>query len=530
MVLLTALAGCGRLKPVPLLDETVNVPERKVIVLFVDGVNRAVFSQMLADGQLPQIDRYLVQRGVRVASAVTAAPSITYAITTTFLTGQVPAHHGILGNRYFDRDRLYFADYTSTKTYRDTDADYRAATIYEILNDRMSISIQTAMRRGVYRKIDNWASSGIRWFFNFLTEIDALTAERFYLIGDIARRSGHWPALIFAYFPATDEIGHRYGPHSRQYRRCLQNVDEQIGRIGGALAASGLLESTYLIFVSDHGMAACARSNYLSLAEALSDEFGELRVTDKGPGREIRWEKRQGYYRRFDVVVSNGGNRRSMIYRRSGPDWSAAASEDQIRPLADFLVGHEAVCLAAYPGPQGVWVQNARGRALIQRRRQPGESLDAGQYLYRVVDGSDPLGYADGPSAGGLLDGRFHSGRTWLAATSETDYPDLVVQAAELFDSRRAGDLMVFAADGWDFARRDVGGHGSVAAVDMQVPMVFAGPGIRRAGTIPAARTVDIAPTIIDLIDPDKLRGQSFDGGSLRQELFGPEPPGALLE
>ena len=101
LVLVSVFTGCGRLKPVPLIDDSVQVPQQKVIVFFVDGVNREVFREMLAAGELGNIDKYLIKRGVRVENAVTAVPTITYAITTTFLTGQVPAHHGILGNRYF---------------------------------------------------------------------------------------------------------------------------------------------------------------------------------------------------------------------------------------------------------------------------------------------------------------------------------------------------------------------------------------------------------------------------------------------
>ena len=518
LMFVVCITGCGRLKPVKLIDDSVEVPQRKVILFFVDGVNREVFRKMLAAGELGNIDKYLIKRGVCVEDAVTAVPSITYAITTTFLTGQVPAHHGILGNRYFDREHLFFADYTTTATYRDTDKDYRSPTLYEILDDKLSVSIQTAMRRGVYRKIDNWATSGIRWFFNFIPEIDALVAERFYLIGEIAKKAGKWPALIFAYFPATDEMGHRYGPFSRQYRRSLLNVDEQIGRICAALKANHLLESTYLIFVSDHGMAPCAKRNYISITDLLRNGF-VLKIAKGGPGQEKRFEQRARYYRKYDAVVANGGNRRVMIYLRNGRDWMTRAAERQICPIADFLSKQQAVCLVAYPTKQGVIVQNALGRALIQRQGTRDEILAEKRYRYRVVDGSDPLGYARSLRAAELLDGEYHAGREWLVATIGTDYPDLPVQAAEMFDSKRAGDLMVFAAEGWDFAQENVGGHGSVLAVDMHMPMIIAGPGIRENESIPTARTVDVAPTVIDMIDPDKLAKQMFDGKSLLKEI-----------
>ena len=118
-----------------------------------------------------------------------------------------------------------------------------------------------------------------------------------------------------------------------------------------------------------------------------------------------------------------------------------------------------------------------------------------------------------------LIDGEYHTGREWLAATIGTAFPDLPVQAAELFDSKRSGDLMVFAAENWDFAKENIAGHGSVLAVDMHMPLIIAGPGIRKHDVIPIARTVDVAPTIVEMIDPEKLPEQRFDGRSLLDQL-----------
>ena len=72
LVQVSAFIGCGRLKPVRLIDDSVRVPQQKVIIFFVDGVNREVFRKMLAAGELGNIDKYLIKRGVRIEDAVTA--------------------------------------------------------------------------------------------------------------------------------------------------------------------------------------------------------------------------------------------------------------------------------------------------------------------------------------------------------------------------------------------------------------------------------------------------------------------------
>jgi len=513
-------AGCGRLKPVNLINADTHVHSPRVLVFFADGVNRQVFRQMLHSGNLENIDRFLVRRGVSVENAITCAPSITYAITASFLTGKVPGHHGILGNRFFDRDRLILADFNTIATYQNAEQYYyQSPTLFEILDDKYSVSIQTALRRGVYRNIDNWASSGIRWYFHQIPEIDCLVAEQFNLISKEARRAGRWPELIWAYMPATDEMGHRYGPDSKPYRHALQNMDEQIGRICKALQASGLLDDTYLFFVTDHGMPPCPKNNYWEIAKALKLRF-HWRIAETGPDARTEYSRRRNEYANADAVVVNGGNRRVFIYLRNGSDWNPLASREQIEPVTAYLAQQQSVCLSAYRiDDNQVMLQNRLGRALLQRQNPLDNTiLDLKQYSYRVIDGTDPLGYTSSSCASALADGEFHTGKAWLEATANMEYPDLPVQLIEMFDSRRAGDIAVFAASGWDFARENVAGHGSVLAEDMAVPLLVAGPGIPN-GTIDTARTVDLAPTIVDMLDPARRALYPMDGKSILPEL-----------
>jgi len=517
-VCLWVLAGCGRLGQVRLVDPETIVAERNVVVLFADGVDWKVYREMLSEGELPNIERYLVRRGTSVERAVTVAPSITYAVTTSLGTGLGPGHHGILGNKYFDRHRLMFVDYNSTQTYMDLDGDVLAPTIYEILGDKFSVTIQTPLRRGAYRCIDNWASSGVRWFFNQIPEIDCLTAERFELIGQISRRARRWPELIFAYMPATDEMGHRYGPNSRQYHDSIKNVDEQVGRICRALEANGLLAKTYVIFVSDHGMAACAKENSVDLADLLRTKL-QLRLTTKGPGKRVRYHRRAEYCRGYDAVLTTGGERRAMLYLRGLGGWHEGPKAEQVRAAASLLARQTAVCLVAHKEGETVVVANARGRAQLQRQGQASQPLNEKRYRYRLIDGQDPLGYSDFLRGSGLLDDNYHDGRAWLEATAESDWPDLPTAVLEMFDSDRAGDVVAFAADGWDFSPANVGGHGSVTATDMLTVMAFAGPGIKAGHEIAVARTVDLAPTIVEMLSGPEAKQYHFDGQSLLEML-----------
>ena len=83
-----------------------------------------------------------------------------------------------------------------------------------------------------------------------------------------------------------------------------------------------------------------------------------------------------------------------------------------------------------------------------------------------------------------------------------------------LRDSRRAGDLMLVANEGWILQRRgsdkapSSGVHGyDPALADMHGIFIAAGPGVRRAGVIPAFENIDVQPFLIRLLQLPPVRG-----------------------
>ena len=168
-------------------------------------------------------------------------------------------------------------------TYRRVGDDYTCPTLFERLAPACSVSIQCPNRRGATRTIDNWASSGIRWFFGNLEAVDSLIPLRMSLVAKQANEWGRWPVLIHAYLPGMDEIGHRYGPDSPQYRRAAVNVDRQVGLLLGAVQAAGMRDRTFFVFLSAHGQTSVPPDRFLDLARYLGQRAS--------PGRPaaFRW-------------------------------------------------------------------------------------------------------------------------------------------------------------------------------------------------------------------------------------------------
>lgn len=515
-------AGCAHDRPLSLsLRPDVHRPSRCAVLFFIDGVGYQDFSRLAGQGALPNIRRELIDRGTSVDLAVSCHPTLTYAITTSLLTGQYPGHHGVLGNKWFDRRELRMRDYAYIRTYRLVGYDFAVPTIYEYLAGRYTVSIQCANRRGVTRSFDNWATSGINWFFGNYQMVDKLVAIRFEQMADEANRVGHWPTFIHAYFPAVDEIGHRYGPGSREHRRALMNVDRQIGRICQGLRDAGLMERTYLVLVSDHGMAPTDPRQALKLTGWLQQRFG-LAVSTTLDEEADNYPERFAKYDKYQAAAAISGDRAAVLTFRLDRTWRDPPADTlnarvvmpgpegpKVCDVAVAIAREPAVAVvAARDGPDHVMLYAGERIAGVARRA----GRSAAEYTYLPMTG-DPLGYADCEATAELVGG-WHSAEEWFVASGQTRYPDAVPQIVSLFDHPRTGDLVVFAAEGCDFVGRNRGGHGSILAEDMHVPMVFAGPGVPAGGRWPRARLIDVTPTILDLLGVGYLP-EEFDGTSL---------------
>ncbi len=504
--------------------------QRLAVVFLADGLDASVLDAMLAAGKLPVIEREFVRGGLRVRHAVDALPAVTYANVVSLLTGVWPGRHGILGNRWFDPRTRLARDYGHAGTFRRVNDDFRTPTIFELLAGEPTAAVQLHTRRGATKIIDFSLANGLDWALGRYDRVNARAAEALPRLDRFARRAGRWPRLVVFYFPGVDELGHRFGPDSPQYRRAVRTVDATIGRVLEGLRRRGLYERSDRVLVSDHGMVATPRSRRFDLTGWLTERT-HLRVCAlKGPLADPL--ARQRRLRNADVVVVADAGRRAHVHvlRGNGRTWErangtpggqpAAVRQDEATPAGLRAIRSaifdlhaspavDLVCLRRRPGC--VEVRSRRGTALVQRRPRPGSPA----YRVQVLTDRDPWGYDTHPPAAELLDETWHPSRQWLRQTAGSAYPDFVPQIVELFDSPRAGDMIVFAADGWTLRPEGPGSHGGAGRRDRIVPLLLAGPGIRPGGTLDAARTVDLVPTLLKLLHVEPPAGVAFDGVAL---------------
>jgi Type I phosphodiesterase / nucleotide pyrophosphatase len=516
-MLLMTVSACSTFSRVRVVDDVrMDVPDASAVIFLVDGLDRGVLRRMIDEGEVPHIAERFVRGGVAVENAVASLPSISYPNIVSLMTGCLPGHHGVLGNRWFDPVSVTGRDYARPRTYRKVNHDFAARTIYEVLGDSYTVNVQGFVIRGVSESIDNRVGSGLDWLFGAYSRVDARVGRSVDTVVARARRAGRWPEAMLFYFPGVDEIGHRHGPQSSEYVDAIRIADAAIGRIVKRFEAEGLLERTYFVLVADHGQVACENLGSDALVSRLlpSDSNDSRSVRDRvltGPKISHRRRKNIAKLERRDLVVIVGADRRVAVHFRKSVSLAASAAA---------LVGAPGVGLVCSRNPAGgIDVRSSAGSIVVERRRG-GAGAEYRVVSQRPGDVANVLRIDRGSALEAFVEAGWHGSRDWLKATAHARYPDFVPQVVEMFDSPRAGDLVVFADGDFSFGDQWPGGHGSCAKADMLVPMYFAGPGLSAGGAVNCARLVDVMPTLLDLLGRYDRVGD-IDGVSIVDQLRG---------
>lgn len=519
-----------------------NVPDSPpygAIVFLVDGVNGRIFEEMLNAGELPNFQRYFVDKGLYAPRATANIPSVTLPNLTSIVTGKFTGRHEIVGINWLDRKTHLFRDYHTLEQKNSLDKDCTSSMLYEAFSKKFTVSIFYEPHKGATKFFENWLSAGPPFAFGWYLFVDRITLYRFGEMMDLARKRNEFPVLVCAYLLAPDFVAYQYGVSNFHYRNAIRHADRQIGRVLGDFQKAGVLDKLILAVVSDHSHSDVKQHFDLVafLEKTLKTPIPRKRFCDSVPSKD-----REAYYNKFNVIVTGSGERYRAISLR--PVVPAAGQQESFRyapwsekptfteapvfaNLKDPLSPPEQIdlleSLLAQPSVDAVaW---ARGNEAVRVATKKGIV----EFVYsapsetpfgircRLFRGSDPLGYRKPLVKQGYSSPLPPlSSREWLEVTHGTNYPDLPAQILAYFQSSRAGDVIVFAAPGWDFGGTHKGGHGGIrAAEDMHVPLLITGPGVPHK-RINVARTVDLAPTLLQLLG--KPIPNDYDGQPLLKE------------
>jgi hypothetical protein len=287
--LMTSSAPVGRALGLVAEDgeKVLNRPMRearggtRVILLALDGVGDSELRTALVSGMMPNAAAALGVSGDIFASAyavddvLSVLPSTTLAAWTSLFTGEPPARTGVPGNEWFVREerRFYAPAPVTIEEADDALAVYtdgllggaiRVPTLYEHAGVRSYVSLSQVHRGAdvlllpdagalgdlVAAAVRGVADADESVSQEVYRELDANAVDR--LLETLRNRGV--PDLLVVYFPGVDLFTH-VAEHALadQQTYLRDGIDPAIGHLLDAYRGAGVLEDTWIIFVSDHG-------------------------------------------------------------------------------------------------------------------------------------------------------------------------------------------------------------------------------------------------------------------------------------
>ncbi len=261
--------------PAP-MPRTMGAPA--TILVSIDGFR----PDYLDRGVTPNLS-VLAAAGVS-ASMRPSFPSVTFPNHWTIVTGKVPDHHGIVGNRMEDPAR---PGEVFTMASDDPFWWNAAEPIWV-----------TAEKAGVRTATMFWPGANVGWggtpIPNSHGAIAGATrpedwqqfnqavtgAQRVDAVIDWMRRpAATRPRFVTLYFDTVDSAGHANGPQSPATTQAVADVDAQIGRLVQGLR--DLRQPANLVIVADHGMAATDSTRTIALDREANP--ADYRLVESGP-------------------------------------------------------------------------------------------------------------------------------------------------------------------------------------------------------------------------------------------------------
>lgn len=214
--------------------------EPTVILLSWDGV-RHDYPDRVAD-RAPGLAR-LQAEGARAERLVPVFPSSTFPGHVSLATGTWPERHGIVDNRFHDRERGDFS--------MGSDASWIQAEPLWAAAERQGVPAAVFFWVG---SETDWRGVGARYrrtpFDSGIGEAEKVRQILAWLDLPETER----PRLVMAWWHGADGAGHRFGPDDPRVAEALVEQDTHLQALLAGLDARDAWSETTLLLVSDHGM------------------------------------------------------------------------------------------------------------------------------------------------------------------------------------------------------------------------------------------------------------------------------------
>ena len=243
-------------------------------MISVDGLAAYYLDDPQAD--MPTLHA-LAAQGARADSMKASTPTVTWVNHTTLITGDIPAHHGVVGNNYFDRATQKSVILISDPVF-DKSQIVKVPTLYDLAH-------QAGLRTAAIRWPASRNASTLDWTFpdvasdtllhKYTTpallaecqaagiwsdgEVDPIAESAARIVTDpMATRvfnfvlHNHHPQLALLHLINVDMIEHLDGPRTPDAYAACKTADDQVHQVLDELKQD-YPDRWTLFVVSDHG-------------------------------------------------------------------------------------------------------------------------------------------------------------------------------------------------------------------------------------------------------------------------------------
>ncbi|UYY78965.1 ectonucleotide pyrophosphatase/phosphodiesterase [Sphingomonas sp. R1] len=292
VALLQACATPPAQTPPPPAAAALEARTPVTILISIDGFR----ADYLQRGVTPNLAR-LAAEGI-TGPMRPSFPSKTFPNHWTLVTGVVPDHHGIVGNRMED------AGHPGETFTTASDAPYwwNAAQPIWVAAEKAGIRTGTVFWPGANvawgspaTRADHGDYPGGTRPHDWLQYNQAIRdSQRVDTVLDWLRRpAASRPRFLTLYFDKVDTVGHAHGPDAVEATQAAGEIDTQIGALLEGL--EGLRQPANIVVVSDHGMSETSDIRVIPLGLPKDSyhliEAGPFAALNPAAGQEALVEK-----------------------------------------------------------------------------------------------------------------------------------------------------------------------------------------------------------------------------------------------
>jgi len=211
-----------------------------IILISIDGFAQNYLTQY----PTPNLQR-LMKKSVVAKALLPVYPSKTFPNHLSIITGVYPNKHGIIHNKFYDRE---LKDYYHLGAGKDQPKWLKAKPIW-------TRAEQKGIKSAIYfwpeseAKVQGDLPTYIMPYKKSTPNLTRINKVLSWLSLPIQER----PQFVASYFSIVDTAGHKYGRNSPELANAVQKIDELIGILETKLEHQ-LGNNFDLIIVSDHGM------------------------------------------------------------------------------------------------------------------------------------------------------------------------------------------------------------------------------------------------------------------------------------